>query len=38
MSDNEKAAPNSSVGADEGQSSQSLNGIIIPQPPPKISG
>lgn len=36
MAENEKTAPNSSVGADEGQSSQSLNGIIIPQPQSKI--
>lgn len=36
MAENEKTAPNSSVGVDEGQSSQSLNGIIIPQPQSKI--
>lgn len=29
MAENEKTAPNSSVGADEGQSSQSLNGILL---------
>lgn len=36
MDENEKTAPISSVGADEGQSSQSLNNVIIPQPPPEI--
>ncbi len=36
MAENEKTAPNSSVGADERQSSQSLNTNIIAQPPPKI--
>ena len=36
MQENEKTAPISSVGADEGQSSQSLNSVIIPQPPPEI--
>lgn len=36
MAENEKTAPNSSVGADEGQSFQSLNTNIISQPPPKI--
>ncbi len=36
MAENEKTAPNSSVGADEGQSYQNLNNVIIPQPPPKI--
>ena len=36
MAENEKTAPNSSVGADEGQSSQNLNNVIIPQPSPKI--
>lgn len=36
MAENEKTAPNSSVGADEWQSSQSLNNVIIPQSPPKI--
>ena len=30
MAENEKTAPISSVGADEGQSSQSLNNVIIP--------
>ena len=36
MSENEKTAPHSPVGADERQSSQSLNTNIIAQPPPKI--